>query len=55
MAKKPFISVDGITVGEANALVNVILANGDITTNNITVSNNANLGNLATANYINVT
>ena len=46
MAKKPFISVDGITVGEANALVNVILANGDITTNNITVSNNANLGNV---------
>jgi hypothetical protein len=46
MAKKPFISVDGITVGEANALVNVILANGDITTSNITVSNNANLGNV---------
>ncbi len=46
MANKPFISVDGITVGEANALVNVILANGDITTNNITVSNNANLGNV---------
>jgi hypothetical protein len=46
MAKKPFISVDGITVGEANALVNVVLANGDITTNNITVSNNANLGNV---------
>ena len=46
MAKKPFISVDGITVGEANALVNVIAANGDITTNNITVSNNANLGNV---------
>ena len=46
MAKKPFISVDGITVGEANALVNVIAANGDITTSNITVSNNANLGNV---------
>jgi len=46
MAKKPFISVDGITVGEASALVNVIAANGDITTNNITVSNNANLGNV---------
>lgn len=46
MAKKPFISVDGITVGEASALVNVILANGDITTNRITVSNNANLGNV---------
>jgi predicted regulator of Ras-like GTPase activity (Roadblock/LC7/MglB family) len=45
MAKKPFISVDGITVGEANALVNVIASNGDITTSNITVSNNANLGN----------
>jgi hypothetical protein len=45
MAKKPFISVDGITVGEASALVNVILANGDITTSNITISNNANLGN----------
>ena len=46
MAKKPFISVDGITVGEASALVNVIAANGDITTSNITVSNNANLGNV---------
>jgi len=46
MAQKPFISVDGITVGEANALVNVILANGDITTSRITVSNNANLGNV---------
>ena len=46
MAKKPFISVDGITVGEANALVNVIAANGDITTGNIIVSNNANLGNV---------
>ena len=46
MAKKPFISVDGITVGEANALVNVILANGDITTSNITIGNNANLGNV---------
>ena len=46
MAKKPFISVDGITVGEANALVNVIAANGDSTTSNITVSNNANLGNV---------
>ena len=46
MAKKPFISVDGITVGEASALVNVILANGDITTNRITVSNNANLGSV---------
>ena len=44
MAKKPFISVDGITVGEASALVNVIASNGDITTSNITVSNNANLG-----------
>jgi len=46
MAKRPFISVDGITVGEANALVSVIAANGDITTGNITVSNNANLGNV---------
>ena len=46
MAKKPFISVDGITVGEANALANVILSNGDITTNNITVSNITNLGNV---------
>ena len=46
MAKKPFISVDGITVGEASALVNVIASNGDITTSNITVSNNANLGNV---------
>jgi hypothetical protein len=46
MAQKPFISVDGITVGEANALVNVILANGDITTSRITVTNNANLGNV---------
>jgi hypothetical protein len=46
MAKRPFISVDGITVGEANALVNVILANGDITTSNITIGNNANLGNV---------
>jgi len=46
MAKKPFISVDGITVGEANALVNVIASNGDITTSNITISNNANLGNV---------
>ena len=46
MAKKPFISVDGITVGEASALVNVIAANGDITTSNITISNNANLGNV---------
>jgi len=46
MAKKPFISVDGITVGEANALVNVILSNGDITTSNITIGNNANLGNV---------
>ena len=44
MAKKPFISVDGITVGEASALVNVIASNGDITTSNITVSNSANLG-----------
>jgi hypothetical protein len=46
MAKKPFISVDGITVGEASALVNVIASNGDITTSNITISNNANLGNV---------
>ena len=46
MAKKPFISVDGITVGEANALVNVIASNGDVTTSNITISNNANLGNV---------
>jgi hypothetical protein len=46
MAKKPFISVDGITVGEASALINVIASNGDITTSNITVSNNANLGNV---------
>jgi len=46
MAKKPFISVDGITVGEASGLANVILSNGDITTTNITISNNASLGNV---------
>jgi hypothetical protein len=45
MSKKPFISVDGITVGEASSLVSVISSNGDITTSNIAVSNSANLGN----------
>ena len=44
MALRPFTSVDGFAAGEGATQTTVILANGDVTTNNITVSNNANLG-----------
>lgn len=41
MGMTPFNSVAGFSVGKGTA--NVILANGDVVTNNITVSNKANL------------
>jgi hypothetical protein len=44
MAIKPLNSVAGFSVGQVPA--NVILGNGDIFTNNITVNNFANLGNV---------
>ena len=43
MALRPFNSVAGITVGN-DPQTTVILANGDITTTNITVSGVSNLG-----------
>jgi hypothetical protein len=54
MALRTFNSVGGFSVGEVP--VTIILANGDITTANGTftgniTSGNANLGNLATANF----
>ena len=45
MALRPFNSVAGITVGN-DPQTAVILANGDITTTNITVSGVSNLGNI---------
>ena len=45
MALRPFNSVAGITVG-SDPQTAVILANGDITTTNITVSGVSNLGNI---------
>lgn len=45
MAIKPFNSVGGFSVGETPS--NVILANGDITTTNVTVSGKSNLNSLA--------
>ena len=39
MANKPFVSQDGYSIG--NAPVNIILANGDITTTRITLSDDA--------------
>ena len=39
MANKPFVSQDGYSIGSAP--VNIILANGDITTTRITLSNSA--------------
>ena len=57
MAIKPFNSDDGFSVG--NTSIDVIYANGDITTGNITVNNNANLGSVSNititggnANYV---
>ena len=44
MALKPLNSVAGFSVGETPA--NVILANGDITTNNFTTTGVANLNNI---------
>ena len=57
MAIRAFNSVSGFSVGDVPA--NIILANGDITAANATFSGNtealnANLGNLAIANYVNV-
>ena len=54
MALRTFNSVGGFSVGEVPTTI--ILANGDITTGNGTftgniTSSNADLGNLATANY----
>ena len=54
MANKPFVSQDGYSIG--NIPTNIILANGDITTTIATLtgnlnSANANLGNLAKANF----
>ena len=58
MALKPLNSVAGYSVGEVT-IANIILANGDITTNNITATGVSNLGNVAnivitggSANYI---
>lgn len=45
MALRPFNSIAGITVGN-DPQTTVILANGDITTTNITVSGVSNLGNI---------
>jgi hypothetical protein len=45
MALRPFNSVAGITVGE-NPETTVILANGDITTTNLTANGVSNLGNI---------
>ena len=45
MALRPFNSIAGITVGN-DPQTAVILANGDITTTNITVSGVSNLGNI---------
>ena len=57
MALKPLNSVDGFSVGITPA--NIILANGDITTTNLTANGITNLGNLGnviitggTSNYI---
>ena len=44
MALKPLNSVDGFSVGSTPA--NIILANGDITTTNLTANGITNLGNL---------
>jgi hypothetical protein len=57
MAIRAFNSVSGFSVGDVPA--NIILANGDITAANATFTGNtqalnANLGNLAIANYVNV-
>lgn len=46
MALRSFNSVDGYSVGE-DANIIVIYANGDISANSLTVSNSANLGNIA--------
>ena len=45
MALKPLNSVAGFSVGETPA--NIILANGDVTTNNITTTGKANLNAIA--------
>ena len=44
MALKPLNSVDGFSVGETPA--NIILANGDITTTNLTANGISTLGNV---------
>jgi len=58
MAIKPLNSIVGYSVG-GNTVSNIILANGDITTNNITATGITNLGNVGnvvitggSANYI---
>ena len=44
MALKPFNSVAGFSVGEVPAL-NIILANGDITASNVTLTGNLLISN----------
>jgi hypothetical protein len=49
MALKPLNSVGGFSVGENQS--NVILANGDITTGNITLTGNIAANGVKTDNY----
>ena len=46
MPIKPFNSVNGFSIG-SDPISNVIEANGDINASNLTVTNKANLGNVA--------